>query len=303
MKARSILVLLTLFVLTGCGTLGSSAQLSQNRRQAVRTSAPRFKHVFLIVLENKEYNPAQDPPFLTALATQGAAAVDYYAIAHPSLPNYISLLSGSTFGIQSDATQFTLHGTTLVDQLEHVGLSWKAYMEDMPYPCFAGDQANGYVKRHNPFEYFASIRTVPARCNRIVPFGQLSQDLTRHTVPNFVWITPTLCHDGHDCGNDAVDAFLSSTVSRITSSPAYHDRGVLFITHDEGTTDGGCCRDAQGGHVSTVYISDQISHGPRLTIPTSHYSLLRTIEDGFGLPRLRAAACPCTNSLEAAWSS
>lgn len=301
MKRLLTLTLGCALILAGCAGSAPRAVSLPGDKASGGVPPPRFEHVFLIVLENREYDPGQDPPFLTGLARAGAASVNYYAVTHPSLPNYLALISGRTFGITSDSTSVTLKGETVVGQLEQVGMSWKAYMEGMPKPCFRGVQSGRYVKRHNPFMYFASIRNDTRRCARVQPLAGLYADLESGTIPNFVWITPDLCHDGHDCGTDAVNTFLQKVVPRITASPAYHDRGVLFITYDEGNSNAGCCRYAAGGHVQTVFTSDAITGGPRLTTAADHYSLLRTIEDGFGLPHLGHAGCTCSAPLGGAW--
>jgi len=259
--------------------------------------ARAFNHVFLLILENREYQPGGGPPYLARIARQGTLATEYFGVSHPSLPNYLALLSGSTHGITSDCTDCLVNGRTLVDQLEAAGLSWGAFMEDMPSRCFTGSFSGLYAMKHDPFMYFPSIRNTPRRCDRVQPLSALAPLLRRGGVPNFTWITPNLCHDGHDCGTDAVDSFLRSFIPPILTSAAYRDRGALFITYDEGTTDAGCCRLAHGGRVETVAIGAGIKRGSTLTAQLDHYSLLRSIEDGLGLPHLGGAACGCTAPL------
>jgi hypothetical protein len=113
-------------------------------------------------------------------------------------------------------------------------------------------------------------------------------------VPDFVWITPNLCDDGHDaCGGDAVahtDDWLYRNVPPILASPAFQRNGVLFLTWDEGTTNAGCCGLASGGgRVATLVISPLSRPGYQSRVPYDHYSLLRTIEDGWGLGELGAS--------------
>lgn len=259
-------------------------------------------HVFLIVLENKEYNPSQDPPYLARLEKQGALATRSYGITHPSLPNYLAMISGSTHGITNDCTGCVVHGRTLVDQLESAHLSWAAYMEDMPHSCFTGSVFDRYAKKHDPFMYIPSIRGNSVRCARVRPLTGLIHDLSGRSAPQFVWITPNLCHDGHDCGNPSVNIFLQTYVPKILRSAAYRDRGALIITYDEGTTRAGCCRLAAGGHIETIVVGTGIKKGSRIATPVDHYSLLRSIEDAFRLPHLGGAACRCTAPLVASWS-
>jgi phosphatidylinositol-3-phosphatase len=168
-------------------------------------------------------------------------------------------------------------------------------MEDLPHPCFKGPGANGYAKKHDPFIYSRSVAADRAACNRIVPFTRLATD-ERGELPTFVWLTPNLCHDMHDCDPSVGDRFLRSTVPPLVN--ALGPRGLLILTWDEGASDAGCCRLASGGHVVTVLTGAQARAGARLTIPADHYSVLQTIEDLLKLRRTRDAACACTTSLQ-----
>jgi acid phosphatase len=217
-----------------------------------------------------------------------------YAISHPSLPNYLALTGGSTFGITWDCTTCQVRSSSLVDQLARAGMSWKAYMEDLPHPCYGGGWAGNYAKKHDPFAYYTPVRAHPAWCRRIVPLSQLRAD-ERSGLPRFVWISPNLCHDMHDCPVSTGDAFLSHLLPPLLA--ALGPRGLLILTWDEGSSDDGCCRVAAGGHVVTIVAGGLARPGARLRTPADHYSVLQAIEDLFGLPRLRGAACPCTPSL------
>ncbi|MDE3070356.1 MAG: hypothetical protein KGJ43_06475, partial [Acidobacteriota bacterium] len=232
-------------------------------------------------------------------ARRGALALDYHAITHPSLPNYVAMLAGSPLGIESDCTECTAGGSELTDQLEAAHLSWRAYMEGMPSPCFGGAQAGSYVKRHDPFMYFPQITSSPRRCANVVPFTGLAAALRAGRLPSFAWISPNLCDDGHDCPNSSVNAFLAHTVPYLL--PALGPRGVLAITWDEGSSNNGCCKLAAGGTVGLLLLGRSVRRGVRLTSAADHYSLLALIERIFGLAPLRGAACPCTPSLAAAF--
>ncbi|MDQ6713178.1 MAG: alkaline phosphatase family protein [Candidatus Dormibacteraeota bacterium] len=256
-------------------------------------AVPGFSHVFVIVMENHEYGSVigrPDAPYVNSLAAAYGLATNYYAASHPSLPNYFALTAGSTFGVASDCTTCYVSATNIADQVESSGRSWKAYMEDMPAPCSMSVASGNYAMKHNPFMYYTDIRNYPARCGaHVVPFTQFAVDMSTGQVPNFVWITPNMCNDTHDCPVSTGDAWLGSIVPRITGSAAFRNGGVLFITWDEGSTNASCCGDAWGGHVATLVISPRSIPGVRSTIAENHYSLLRTIEDGFGLAHLGAA--------------
>jgi phospholipase C len=240
-------------------------------------------------------------PFFNGLAQRYSLATNYYGIGHPSLPNYLALTGGSTFGINSDCTDCMVAQPNLVDQLEHAGKSWKAYMADMPSPCFVGDAPPLYMQKHNPFIYYDDVRTVPERCAKIVPFGQFAHDLAAQTLPQYTWITPNMCDDAHTCPAASADQWLSTWIPQIIASRAWQDAGALFITFDEGHRStwfpGSCCVEGNGGHIATLVVTPLGKPGYRSEVAYDHYSLLRTIEDGLGLPALGGAACNCAPAM------
>ena len=275
--SAAVLALLALIAATAPGGASGRAE-------------PPASHVVLIVLENHEYDQVvgnPEAPYLNRLARRGTLATNYYAVAHPSLPNYLALLGGSTFGIAENCTECAARGANLPSQLSRTGISWRAYMEDLPYPCFGGSEAGEYVKRHDPFMYFPSIADNPSRCRQVVPASRLSADLRRHSLPSFAWLSPGLCNDAHNCGIAVADTHLSRLVPRIARQLGPH--GILVVSFDEGTTSAGCCGAAGGGHVVTVAIGPGVPRGRLLARPYDSYSLLAGIEDAFGLPRLRRA--------------
>ena len=237
-------------------------------------TARPLPHVFVIVMENTGLARALRSRSIGALAAKYALATNYHAVARPSLPNYLAMTSGSTHGVSDDG-YYALPHTDLGTQLTAAGISWRAYMEGMtaagcmrsPYP---------YALKHNPFAYYGGA--CPAN---VVPLDSLEADLGA-TTPQFVWITPGLCHDGHDSAIDEAGAWLDGVVSRITSSHAWNERGILFIAWDEG----------DGGDADLVPLIVATSRGlsGELSAAYDHYSLLATIEDLLGLPRLGAAA-------------
>ena len=255
-------------------------------------------HIVVIVMENEEYGDvigSSSTPYLNRLAAHSALATQMYAITHPSLPNYLALTGGSTFGIDSDCTGCAVHATSLVSQLRRAGVSWRAYMEDLPHPCFQGGGAGEYAKKHDPFMYYTSISSKASLCDHVVALSRLSADERAGTLPRFIWITPNLCHDMHDCDTSTGDRFLAGLVPGLLSHLGR--RGLLFVTWDEGSSDDGCCGLARGGHIATIVAGPGAKPGARLRTPVDHYSVLQTIDDLLGLPRLRGAGCPCTPSL------
>jgi phosphatidylinositol-3-phosphatase len=288
-RRLSLLLLLVFALPTGHARAVTCAGRSTS--EASRP-APRLERVVVIVMENKSCSAvigSRDAPYLDGLARRAAFAARFFALTSPSLPNYLGLTGGSTFGITSNCTSCSIRATNLVDQLERARVSWKAYMEGMPAPCYSGAYAGLYAKKHDPFMHYADIASSPSRCRRVVPFTQLRTDLARRALPRFVWITPNLCHDMHSCPIRDGDRFLAGLVPKLER--AVGRRGAIVVTWDEGS--------AFGRQIPTIVAGPAARAGARSSVRYDHYSLLRTIEDAFGLPHLRGAACPCTRPLTA----
>jgi phosphatidylinositol-3-phosphatase len=231
-------------------------------------------HVFVIVMENTGLDRALRSQPIARLASANVLATNYRAVARPSLPNYLALTSGSTWGI-ADNNYHPLPAADLGTQLTTAGVTWRAYMEGMTAEAGCMRSPYPYALKHNPFAYYGG-----ACPSNVVPIEALDADLAAET-PNFVWITPGLCHDGHDCAVDVAGAWLDGLVSRIVSSGAWRSGGVLFIVWDEG--DGG------DSNLVPLIVLTKDATATRIETQYDHYSLLATIEDMFGLPRLGAA--------------
>lgn len=280
-----------------------SAAPSASRAPELR-SLPPVRHVFVLLLENQAHAVTfgQDSPapyLARTLPARGALLTQYYGIGHASLGNYIALVSGQApnEATQLDCATFAdfrpsvpgldAHGqlpgsgcvypklvSTLPDQLEAAGFSWKGYMEDMgldpsreaatcghvplgqPETTNEAARSDQYAAKHDPFVYFHSIIDDQARCDaHVVNLERLPQDLTRiATTANYIFITPNLCNDGHDAqcidgrrgGLAAIDVFLRKWVPLIERSPAFRADGLLIITFDESDAQGpdgasACC--------------------------------------------------------------
>jgi phosphatidylinositol-3-phosphatase len=248
---------------------------------------PPRKHVWLLVLENKDDGQIiGDPraPYLNELIASGAVTEAHQGIAHPSQPNYLAMVSGSTYGVLDNRVH-DLDGPTLFDQLEAAGKTWRVAAENLPEGCFTGKEASGgrdgpgtYARKHEPGINFRSIATDPARCAFIGDLTSFVPD-----AADFQLIIPNLCHDMHDCSIEEGDAWLQTFVPTIVDSHAFSD-GLLVITFDE--SDGG----DDDNDVATIVLGPGIKRGYVSDVPHSHYSLLRTIETALGLPCL-AASC------------
>jgi hypothetical protein len=280
---------LAALLIAGCGAASPGTPLDVPAGNRLPRSSS--SHIVVVVMENKEYGDiigSGAAPYLNALARRYGLATSAYAISHPSLPNYIALTSGDTHGISSDCTSCHVGARNLVDQLQAAHISWKAYLGDMPRPCYGGAGAGGYAKKHNPFAYYDDVAGRPARCRRLVPSTRLGADLRRGSLPTFAWISPNLCDDMHDCGVGHGDRFLSHLVPPLLRELGPH--GFLVVTWDEGTTGAGCCGGARGGHIATIVAGPDVRHGAREAQPIDHYGVLRSVEDALALPPLAKAA-------------
>jgi hypothetical protein len=271
--------------------VGSLAARAAEDPSSPAGAIPAFSHIFVVVMENKEAKRilgSDQTPYLNQLAAEYGRAARYYGVAHPSLPNYLALLAGDTLGVTENCQRCFQAAPNLADQLEARGLTWKAYFESMPAPCFTGDSRDGlYVQKHNPFIYFDGIRDDPARCGRIVPLDRWSEDLASGTVDNLVWLGPNLRSSTHDGSIAEGDRWLATSVPGVLASAAFQQDGLLVITYDEGDSTAACCgQRTGGGQIVTVLASPLGRRGFTSDTPHNHYSLLRTIEDAWGLDRL-----------------
>ena len=261
---------------------------------------PRYAHIFLIVDENKSYERimgGQDAPAIAALAKQYGVATRFSAETHPSEPNYVAIVGGSTFGIADDAAfsspGHTIDAPNLSTQLQSSRFTWKGYYESLPEPGSLAVSSGLYASKHSGFLNFRSVQRDPNRSGHLVDFSQMEKDLRSGDIPNFALIVPNLCNDMHGAiGGSPFDCWTTRSLIRrgdneikalageIMASSAWSSRtnAAIVITFDEGDGSG-----AGGGRIPTIVVTN---HGPRhITDPTpyTHYSLLRTIEDAFGI--------------------
>ncbi len=270
---------------------------------------PDFAHIVIIILENREFGSVigrNTWPAVNRWAQEYTLLTQYYAVTHPSLPNYIALLGGDTFGITTNCKDCFVAAPNLADQMESTGRTWKGYFEDMPRPCYLGDTAT-YVQKHNPFLYFDSIRLDSSRCERsVVPLSRLEADLAAGALPDFAWIIPNQCNNGHDCLSAIADAWLETWVSKLLSylEPRAEQRPyMLVITWEEGQGNHSCCGlpPEAGGRVPLLLLSPLARKGFWDDTPYTHYSLLKTIETAWGLPYLGHAADESTLPILTVW--
>jgi phospholipase C len=289
-RARAAIVAIVVIGATLVATPPSSgAQVVAAARPCGSATSTTYRHVIWIWMENRSYASVLgrngDAPNLARYARQCGVATNYHAVAHPSLPNYIAAVSGGTRGANSDCApgDCSLGARSLFGQVTRSRQRWSGYAESMSHNCDHASYGR-YAARHNPAVYFTAIaRQCRRRDVRLGGVdGPLARALRDRHLAAFSFVTPNLCHDGHDCATGVADRWLRGWLDRITGSRSYAaGHTAVFVTWDEGV--------GRGNHVATVVIAPTVPRGSRVATRFSHYSLLRTTEQMLGLPRLGKA--------------
>src|SRR5438093_9391421 len=302
-RPRSALLTFSLAMMVSAAVL--TAALSEPARPLLVQIMPRapastgtnFDYLVIILMENHNLcailtSCGGSATYMSNLADAwGLAREDRYCNVNPSLPNYLCLTGGSDFGCScydggpnsNGCTSAAWAAPNIVDRLVDAGLTWKAYMEDMPSNCYGSDSGD-YAVRHNPFVYYSDIANNATRCSQVVPAGSsdsaLINDLgSTSTASNYMWLTPNKCNDIHSCPIETGDAYLADLVQRILSSPVFTtQRAALYITFDEG----------YGQPVYTVWAGRVVKPTYTSSVAYNHFSLLATIESNWNLPNLTA---------------
>lgn len=240
-------------------------------------TVPTPEHVVVAIFENKGYDTVMgnsNAPYLNGLAAQGANMTDSHGVAHPSQPNYLALFSGSTQGVTDDSCPHTFGGDNLGAQLLAAGDTYDSYAEDLPSTgstvCTSGD----YARKHAPWVNFS---TVPASTQ--LTYDAFPSDYS--TLPQVSFVIPNLCDDMHDCSVATGDSWAQANLDGYAQWAKTHN-SVLIITfdEDEGTSVNQIPTIIVGQHVTPGTYGENIDH----------YTMLRTLEDMYGLPALGTAA-------------
>jgi len=251
-----------------------------------RTSRAVTKLLVFVVENHSLRQMRSRMPYTARLARRFGYAVDYRAVAHPSLPDYLAIASGSTHRVADDSSpaRHRLRGRTVFGQALARGETAKVYAEGMPSHCALVDGGSGYAVRHNPWTYFVQERR---ECRRHdVAMRAFAGDVDRGRLPNAGMVLPNLCNDAHDCSLSGADAWLRARLSRVLQGPDWRSGHLaVVITADEDDY-------SQGNRVLTV-VAHPSQHSRVVRTRLTHYSLARLYEDVLGVRRLgRAARAP-----------
>lgn len=274
-------------------------------KAAARSSAYHFDRVLIIVLENVDYEVASQDKSLQALARQGASFTNFHALFHPSYPNYLAMVAGTDFGIHNRGRLFADNQVnlpndathkTIADRLIGSGLDFKQYAEELPDgTCpwnisgqHVSDKKGNYVRRHVPFMSFREVQE--KWCDRVIRVDSSKADNTfvqdaKKGLVAYSIYTPNMNHDGHDTGAQVAGAWVKKFLDE--TFPQKLRKGTLVIvTFDES---GG----NKDNRIFTLFLGDMVKEASQqdpkvLDRHYTHYNVLRTIEDNFGLAPLTA---------------
>lgn len=251
----------------------------------------------VVMMENKNYSEVigqADQPFTNSLASSYGLATRSYAFGHPSLPNYIDIVSGSNQGVTDDnpPSSHSFPGApTVADQLIPAGFSAKAYAENLP--ADPTTSAGEYAVRHFPWEYFPRTKMTIADASSLV------SDLNGAGAPDFVWYTPNLIDDEHDGTVQQGDAFLSRFIPQVQSTAWYRSGGVIIVEWDESDGDSSGINGSGGGHVATIVVSAALkAHPAQDSTPVDTAGVLRSIEDAYGVAHIGAAGDAANGNID-----
>jgi hypothetical protein len=250
---------------------------------ASAAALPRPDHVVIVVLENHAYGEViqnSKAPYISSLATSGATLTQSFAVTHPSQPNYLALYSGSTQGLTSDSCPHTYSSANLGQELLAAGKTFIGYSESMPSDGYTGCTSGRYARKHNPWVNFTNV---PASAN--LRYTRFPADFAQ--LPTVSFVIPNLCNDMHDCSVSTGDTWMRNNLDGYVQWAKTHN-SVLLLTFDEDDY-------SASNRIPTLFVGQPVKPGSYSTRVT-HYGILRTLLDMYGLPCVGSAcsAVPLT---------
>ncbi|KAI9277220.1 phosphoesterase, partial [Phascolomyces articulosus] len=242
-----------------------------------------YDRIVIVVMENQDFNDVADDSYYPTIAENhnGVLLTNFYALTHPSQPNYIGMISGSTGGVILDFDS-NIERKSVVDLLDAKGISWKTYQESYPGGCSTESSVDTYRRKHNPFISFKNIASNGTRCANIVPATQLDEDIENNSVPQFVFYTPDMNNDGHDTSLQYSSDWMKSWLEPRVGKPGFNNNTLFILTWDENKT-----------WVIKPNIVYTVLFGPAVnrTVSTddtkyNHYSILKSVEENWDLGNL-----------------
>jgi len=284
--------LLGIAILTALTVVGASAQAvvspaptpDAGRAATAVAAVPRPDHVVVVIFENHQQPQvigSPSAPYVNSLAQGGANFTQSFAVTHPSQPNYIALFSGGLQGVSNDSCPHPLGVTNLGRQLLDAGLTFAGYSEGLPSAGFTGCTSGRYARKHAPWVNFTDL---PAAATNL-PFTAFPTDFAR--LPTVSFVIPDLCNDMHDCPVSTGDTWLRTNLKGYADWATTHD-SLLVVDFDEDDF-------TSTNRIPTVFYGQPVRAGAYAEHIT-HYSVLRTVEDMYGLAHLGSAGSATTIS-------
>jgi phosphatidylinositol-3-phosphatase len=282
MKRWWIIVAILIVVIIGVG-LRYSSYLLPPKASVVKIPAPKVSslklaltkpdHIVIVVEENHAYkkiigNPGA--PYMNSLASLGASFLQAYGVTHPSQPNYIALFSGSTQGVTDDRCPYRFTEPNLATELRNKGLSFTGFSEDLPSVGYQGCHSNGYYRKHSPWTNFTDV---PSQVNQ--PLTSFPKDFSK--LPTVSFVIPNINHDMHNGTIQAADHWLKTNIDPYVKWAKTHN-SLLIVTWDEDDF-------TKINRIPTFMVGPMVKKG-HYQERISHYNVLRTIEEIYGLPLL-----------------
>lgn len=289
-QAKFVYVLIAFvysLLIASCGGAGNSPTMNSGSNGGGTTNTaqiPSVQHVVIVTLENADYDSvvgSPNAPYLNSLIAKGGLATNYYANVHPSIGNYFVLTTGQ-FVTLDDSFSGVVSIDNVVRELAAASKTWKVYAENLPSVGYLGDDVPPlYLRHHNPMTYFSDVQMDSTAQMNIVPYSQLSTDLSNAQLPAYSFIVPNAVDDAHTCTDGTLlcdlsqriqnaDIWLSTNLPSILNNTQFQQSGLLLITFDESADD----FTNVGGRVMTLVLGTKVKPGYTGTAQYDHRSLL-----------------------------
>ncbi|KAI0442835.1 phosphoesterase [Xylaria telfairii] len=255
-----------------------------------------FDRFISIWLENQDFDKVVVDSAFADLKRFGILQTRYHAQTHPSQPNYLAAVAGDYWGLDHDeVVRIPSNVSTIVDLLEPADISWKGYFEGLPGPGYMAEASVGrpenqspngtwdYVRKHNPFVSYDSINHAGRRLLNLLSLDDFQSDFAAGVVPQFVMISPNMLNDGHNTSLDYATNWVREFLKPLLTDGAFAEKTLVQLTYDE-TEDY-----SQPNRIASLLMGNAV---PKKLLGTTdntfytHFSILSTMENNWGLPNL-----------------
>ncbi|KAK3180333.1 hypothetical protein K4F52_008304 [Lecanicillium sp. MT-2017a] len=288
----------TMYTATGTAEVAKAAATAKTSSPTSNVKGKAFDRLAIVYFENQNYDKSIGDPNFKFFADKGITLSNYFAVTHPSQPNYMASIAGDYFGMENDDfIRAPRNVSTVIDLLQYRGISWAHYQEDMPYSGFEGigykNQQNGrndYVRKHNPAVMHDSVAHWSQRLSQIKNLSMTDtsrslfhRDLAEDKLPQWMFITPNMTSDGHDTSITVAGAWCREFLEPLLEDKNFMKNTLVLLTFDENETY------AQRNNILGILIGDAV---PEELVGTTddnfynHYSEIATVSANWDLPTL-----------------